>query len=592
MPELQQKTPTTSAPTVAPPEQSLPAVQQARGNEAAQAGLGTDPDKQADGGGDSGLANYEAALGNFLGGELYKAIAPHLSYEKLSGAAKKGVDGALDGLVKQLGSIDGVTLGGNETPVAQWGQGVGSATSIAGRAEDAKKKQPTELDVLSSLLKDSLDPLVDQWLEKNGKGLSESLTQWVGAHPRTVVLTALLAAAGAIIANVGIPTLKQKFGLGKGLSAEVEAKLGKIRSMALESIRAKLSYESGPLLAAVGVGHDDKGTTGTASVGYKGEGKEMKADATFDGKGLNFVGINGNMDTDAGKLSGSASKKRDEGAVAGVKLVKQDGKITDTKDFQYNAGSGIFSVGLGKLYTDNGLTVDRQTRMGSDGSSSVSQTVGYQQTEGDVTSGGYAGFAHESEKTPFGMTETDKLKFGMNYSRADLTAKLDAAFASNGNNSLSGSLTKKDGEHSYGGDFLAKTGDSKLFEVGGFYGFKSKDEFRSYLLDYRYKSDIDQSKFGLLVEQEVKGTYLRWQSAMTWGGQNTTKLDTSLQGARYINDDTALIAGARYTKDFGTGQNQLNPQIGVQYKGIPVVAEYNTQTKGVMLSITIPFGGK
>lgn len=545
------------------PEVAAPAVAQARGNEAAQASVtpaGDASREQAAGasGGDSGLANYEAALGEFLGGELYKAIGPQLAFDKLSGTAKKAVQGALDGLVGQLGSLDNVTA------------------------------DPKALEVLGNLLKDKLDPLVDEWLAKNGPGLSAALTDWVGAHPRTIVLTALLAAAGAVLANVAIPTLKQKFALGKGLSAEVEAKLGKIRAISLQSVRAKLSYESGPLLAAVSASHDEKGTTASASV--TGQGRSLTADGTWDGKGLVMAGLNGAIETGAGTLSGGVTEKRDEGRVAGVKLVKQDGKVTDTKDFQYNAGSGVFSVGLGSVYSDNGLTVERTSRVGSDGSGSISQSVAGQSASGGTTIGGYAGIAHETTKSPFGYTDVDKLKLGLNYSREDLTAKLDAAFASNGNADVSGSLKKTDGETSYGADFLYKAGDSKLWEVGGFYGFKSKTEFRSFLLDYRYKSDIDQNRFGMMVEQELKGTQLRWQSAMTWGGVNTNQLDASVQASRPIDQDTRWIAGAHYHKDFGTGQNTVNPQVGVQYKGIPVLAEYDSRTKGVMLTITIPFG--
>lgn len=546
------------------PEVAAPAVAQARGNEAAQAsvttasGPGAEQATAGAEGGDAGLSNYEAALGEFLGGELYKAIGPQLAYDKLSGTAKKAVEGALEGLVGQLGSLDNVTA------------------------------DPKALEVLGNLLKDKLDPLVDEWLAKNGPGLSAALTSWVGAHPRTIVLTALLAAAGAVLANVAIPTLKRKFALGKGLSADVEAKLGKIRALSLQSVRAKLSYESGPLLAAVSASHDEKGTTASASV--TAPGRSLTADGTWDGKGLVMAGLNGAIETDAGALSGGVNEKRGEGRVAGVKLVKQDGKVTDTKDFQYNAGSGVFSVGLGSVYSDNGLTVERTSRVGSDGSGSISQSVAGQSTSGGTTVGGYAGIAHETTKTPFGFTDVDKLKLGMNYSREDLTAKLDAAFASNGNAEVSGSLKKSDGETSYGGDFLYKAGDSKLWEVGGFYGFKSKTEFRSFLLDYRYKSDIDQNRFGAMVEQELRGTQVRWQSAMTWGGVNTNQLDASVQASRPIDQDTRWIAGAHYHKDFGTGQNTVNPQVGVQYKGIPVLAEYDTRTKGVMLTITIPFG--
>ncbi len=569
---LQRQSANSAAPTVAAPapDVATPAVAQVRGNDAAQGAL--DPlttaapgqaDEKAGPGadaGDAGLSNYEAALGEFLGSELYKAVAPQLAYDKLSATARKAVDGALEGIVGQLGSLDGVTA------------------------------DPKALTTLGTLLKDKLDPLVDEWMAKNGAGLSASLTQWVGAHPRTIVLTALLAAAGAVLANVAIPTLKQKFSLGKGLSAEVEAKLGKIRAMSLQSVRAKLSYESGPLLAAVSAGHDEKGTTANANLTMNGEGRSLKADATFDGKGLTFAGLNGVMDTGAGKLSAGVNEKRGEGTIGGVKLVSRKGNITDTRDFEYNAGTGVFSVGLGSVYSDSGLTIDKTSKTNSDGSGSLSETVSHEETSGGATKSGYVGVSHESTKTPFGMSETDKLKVGMSYTRADLTAKLDATFASNGNNQLSGSVKKTDGETQYGGDLLFKSGDAKLWEVGAFYGFKSKSEFRSYLLDYRYKSDIDQSKFGLLVEQELRGTYVRWQSAVTWGGQNTSQLDTSVQAARPIDENTSWIAGAHYKKDFGTGQNTLNPQLGVQYKGIPVVAEYDTRTKGVMLSITIPFG--
>ncbi len=564
----QRQSVSTSAPAVAPDvgdKDVAPAVTQARGNDAAQAGLpGGQGDKEggADGGAapDAGLANYESALGEFLGSELYKAIGPQLSYEKLSGVAKKGVDGALDAIAKQIGSLDKGTV------------------------------DPKVVETLGALLKDSLDPLVDVWLAKNGAGLSAGLTKWVGAHPRTIVLTALLAAAGAIIANVGIPTLKQKFSLGKGLSAEVEANLGKIRALSLQSVRAKLTYESGPLLAAVSAGHDEKGNTAELHATLAGQGKSLKADAVADSKGLTFAGLNGVIDTGIGEVTAGVNEKRGEGTVAGVKLKRVNGKTTDTTDFDYNASTGIFSLGLGSVYDDSGLTVDKQSKLNSDGTGSISETVASQQTSGGVTRGGSIGVSHESIKTPFGMTQTDKLKLGLNYSREDLKAKLDAAFASDGNNAVSGSASKIDGNLTYGADFNLKTGSDKLWEVGGFYGFKSKDEFRSYILDYRYKSNIDQSKFGLLVEQEFKGTYLRWQSAMTWGGQNSSVLDTSLQAARPINENTSLIAGAHYQKDFGTGQNTINPQIGVQYKGIPVVAEYNTQNHGVMLSITIPFG--
>lgn len=562
MADLEQQKSSPPAPVQEGPSLATgPAVSQPRGNDAAQASLTaeTGPGQEPASGGDAGLANYEAVLGEFLGGALYKALAAQLTYSALSADAQKGAEAALDGLLGAFGDIDGVTA------------------------------DPKALTALGSLLKDKLDPVVDKWMEKNGKGLSSALTGWVGAHPRTIVLTALLAAAGAVLANLTIPKIKQKFKLGKGLSAEIEAKLGRIRELSLQSVRAKLSYESGPLLAAVSATHDESGTSATASVGYKGEGKSVNADATFDGQGLKFVGLKGVVDTGIGQLSGSVSDSRGAGTIAGVSLQSTDGNITNTQDYRYDATSGAFTVGIGSIYKDSGLTVERKSSMGSDGSSGFSQSMSGSQTSGGTTTTESVGFSHESKKTPFGMTEVDKATLGFSYTRSDLVAKLNAALGSDGSSTLSGSVKKTSGEQSFGAD-LSLHGDTKLFEVGGFYGFKSEREFKTFLLDYRYKSGIDQNRFGMLVEQELKGTYLRWQSGLTWGGVDSAKLDATVQGARFIDDKTAIIAGAHYTKDFGTGQNKLNPQIGVQYKGIPVIAEYDTQKRGLTLSITIPFG--
>lgn len=561
MPDLEQQKPTPAPPAQdAPALGAGPAVTQPHGNDAAQATLAAPggPESAATGG-DAGLANYEAALGEFLGGELYKALASQLTYAALAADAQKGAEAALDGLLGAFGSMDGVTA------------------------------DPKALEALGTLLKDKLDPVVDTWMEKHGKGLSAALTGWVGAHPRTIVLTALLAAAGAVLANLTIPRLKQKFKLGKGISAEVEAQLGRLRAISLQSVRAKLSYESGPLLAAISASHDDKGDSATASVGYKGDGRSLNADATFDGKGLKLIGLKGALDTGIGQLSGSVTNGRDAGTIAGVSLQSVDGNTTNTQDYRYDAASGAFTVGLGSIYKDSGLTVERKSSMGSDGSSAFSQSMSTSQTSGGATTAASLGFSHESTKSPYGLTETDKATLGVSYSRADLVAKLDAAFASDGTGSLSGSVKKTVGEHSFGAD-LSYKGDTKLLEMGAFYGFRSEKEFSTFLLDYRYKSGIDQNRFGLLVEQELKGTYVRWQSGLTWGGVNSAKLDSSVQAARFVDDNTALIAGAHYTKDFGTGQNTLNPQVGVQYKGIPVIAEYDTQKRGLTLSITIPFG--
>ena len=104
--ELQR--PSAPAPAQEGPSVSTgPAVSQPRGNDAAQASLTTEtgPGQEPASEGDAGLANYEAVLGEFLGGPLYKALAAQLTYSALSADAQKGAEAALDGLLGAFGDI-------------------------------------------------------------------------------------------------------------------------------------------------------------------------------------------------------------------------------------------------------------------------------------------------------------------------------------------------------------------------------------------------------------------------------------------------------------------------------------------------------
>ena len=187
---------------------------QPRGNEAAK-------EEVAAGGGDSGLANYESALGEFLGKKLYGAIADILTYEKLSAQARKAVTSAMGSMAGQLDKIDGV------------------------------EADPAALENLGVMLDAAASPLVESLLEKYGPALTGKLASWTGAHPRTVLTVALLAAAGAVLANAPIPELAKQFKLGKRVTVDVEAKLGRLRQITLEKLKAKISYAAGPLVASI-----------------------------------------------------------------------------------------------------------------------------------------------------------------------------------------------------------------------------------------------------------------------------------------------------------------------------------------------------
>jgi hypothetical protein len=424
-------------------------------------------------------------------------------------------------------------------------------------------------------------------LDKHGAALTGKLAKWSGAHPRTILLIALLAAAGAVAANVDIPTLKQKFKLGKAATLDLEAKLGKVRDIALNSIKAQLALTSAPLTAAIEVNGQDK--TGGATVTYGSDGKKVVLDGKFDADGMKVIGLNGELNlNDDDKLKGNVTKERDKDVVASVELTRKDGKITRTNDFKYNAGSGVLSIGNRSLYSDDQYSMKQSTRYNTDGTGSAGFDLSAKQ--GNVS--GNLGFSHDITKGAYGLQESDKLSMGLAFKRSDLTARLDAAFSTKDGeqSTLSGSAKKTFGNgHSVGGDFKARLDNPELLELGAFYGFKDPNAFKSFLVDYRYKSATSENVFGMTVENTLGDIRLRWKETLKWGGQAGTTLDTSLQGAKFFNKDTAILAGVEHSKNFSTGDSSFTPQVGVQYKGVPVMLGYDMEKKGVKIGITIPF---
>lgn len=557
MPDLLQdkvRTPETT-PTQGP-ESTPGANLQPRGNEAAQQQLN---------GKDEGLANYEASLGRFIGKPLYEAVAGALSFDKLKGSARSAVFSALESLVDQLGSIDNVTA------------------------------DPKALDTLGKLLSDTSAPHVDKLLEKYGPELTGKLAKWAGAHPRTILTIALLAAAGAVLANVPIPELKQSLKLGKVGKLDLEAKLGKIRDVSLEKIKAKLSAESGPLAASLEVGKDGDKLGGGGSLTLGDKDRKLSLDGKFDDRGLTVIGLGAHLAVDDDtQVDGRVSKDRDKKAIGTVTVTDKDGKTTRTDDYKYDANTGVFTLGRAQLFEDGGLSLKQKSTWGSDGTGSVGLGVSGKGTDlfqqGDKGSASLD-FSRDVGKDAYGLTETDKLKLGLAYSRSDLNMKLDAALSSRGESTVSGSVNKSWANgHKAGANFSARLDDPKLLELGAFYGFKDPKEFKSFLVEYKHKAGaVSENELAYTVENTLADVKLRWQQSLKWGGKGGTQLDTSLMGAKFFNKDTAFLAGAQHHQDFSTGKGSFTPQVGVQYKGVPVTLGYDMERKAVKIGISIPF---
>lgn len=549
MPAQAHESPSKSeTPAVAPALQERSV--QPRGNEAAQEAVAASAPP------DSGLANYEAVLGEFLGKKLHAAIADLLTYEKLSGPARKAVTSALGAMAGQLGKIEGV------------------------------EADPAALENLGTMMDAAAAPHIEKLLEKYGPALTGKLASWTGAHPRTVIAVALLAAAGAVLANAPIPELAKQFKLGKRVTVDVEAKLGRLRQIALEKLKARISYAAGPLVASISADQDGK-VDGGATLTLGGEGRSLKADGKVDEKGLKLVGLEGALKTDGGAdIRGKATKERGKGLIGSVSVTRQDGSTTLTDDFTYDGGTGVLGLGRSALYQGDGYSVAQSLQGKSDGTSRASMRVDAKQ--GDLSA--YGGVSSEVSRGAYGLKESEKLEMGLAFDRDDLKAKLDLAIGSEpGASKASGSIAKTWGNHRAGANFAAVIGDPKMLEVGAFYGFKDPNEFKSFLVEYKHKASISEHQLSLMVEETLSDVRLRWQQKLTWGGERGGQLESKFHGAKFLNKDAALLAGVEHQYDFKTGKSSFTPQLGVQYKGLPVLVGYDMEKKAVKIGVTIPF---
>ena len=198
-------------------------------------------DKEEGGGGAgtaSGLANYEATLGKWLGSKLYKAVADQLTLDKLASYAESGVGAALGPLGDYIKEADGDV-------------------------------DPAVVDKAMKALEGALGKEANKFVQAHGKGLQKALQGFVDANPWLIVLLGLLAAAGAVAANMKIPDLSAKLKITDGLTAQVSARLGKLRDISLEKIEAKLQLNAGKLKATAAIAwEDEKGMSGELGMRY------------------------------------------------------------------------------------------------------------------------------------------------------------------------------------------------------------------------------------------------------------------------------------------------------------------------------------
>lgn len=608
--------------------------------------------------------NYRELLGEWLGGELYELLSEHTAEEALLEHGKSALDGA-------LGSV---------------GDLIGKA-GLDGDSEAALTK------FSDALAKDGLAE-VEKFLESDkGAALLGKISRWVDDHPGYVLLVAVLAAAGAVAADIDIPTLKSKFKITEGLSANLSADLGSIRNIALKSAKLNMKYVRGQFQATAGVSHEQgKGQSYEAGLRYGSKENFVETTGKLDPDGKLIIGLNAAIK--AGLLtataSGTSKVNEDEhtGAVA-VSYGTEDAKVSTTGNFDAEGNltlgldselqQGLFSGGLGGSYEteDNSYELNSNLRYGTDdrflglgntydGSRvNTELTGGYRVNEGlgldlslrdnaegtfgqfgstnyfdggsnrtyvgEGTGGMYMGnqLKYQQGNTSIGLDTKDQgadgsidamslslglqpsdlAKFTLDYGRSlEGAESAHAALELTGQGHSGGvNYGYDEGQHRIGGNYKADFGENWEANVAATYNLTSKDleqvslglgfrdpnEFRAFSLDFsrEMKGEHTQTDISTMFEASL-GKYMI-RNTLTTGFQDSTwrGVENTTHVARPLGGNWTAIAGGtvQYDNLNGGGFNAI-PQIGVQYKQIPITIGYDIENKAPTIGITIPFG--
>jgi hypothetical protein len=301
-----------------------------------------------------GKKSWEGALGEFLGGKLYNAIAPHLTASKLSDYASQG-----------------------------WG------AAIAGLADYVKTNaNPTDADIakkVAEVMKKELPDKAKALMKENGGALAQAIGGFVDENPYLVVLAALAGAVAYVATNQPLPALKQQIGLGAGkLGVNLTVKSGildlaKSIESAVGELKTTYSWSGAKVSASAS---QDKDSNRNLAAGIEvGEQVKYKDDEGNDQKFDRYkIGADGTAQLDKdGNLAGWSAgfgAKYAKGS-RGQERYSLTGRFTDptkpdeaskfTLGANYDQDAGMFG-GVQAIQT-----------LGPDAKTTLGGTLGYKQ---------------------------------------------------------------------------------------------------------------------------------------------------------------------------------------------------------------------
>jgi hypothetical protein len=507
----------------------------------------------------AGLANYQATLGQWLGEELYQAVAPHLTLKKMEGAANKALMGVFGSLMGELEKID-----------------------------PANNK--ADIEKFSAAFKREFGGAAGDWLKEDGADMAAGIAGWVDANPELIATAALLAAAGAYLADASLPELTTTMGLGEDLKLKLGAKIGSLQNIALEQITAEISHATAPLVAAMKIDTSGETTKTEFSGSYGDVERKLTVDGRLEGSDLTMLGVQGLTTFGDKTLSGGFRRENDTDKL-NVDLKTKDGNTTRLTGVDYNPNSGVFT--LRNVFSEK--QGDASTKINSSVSSDGSRETGL------ALSGPLAenlmgtlslsqGAKLLGAQDSYQLSDHYKATLGLNYDTKDLDAAFKYSASSGKEQDAEAFVDYKFGNgFETGFDAKRHWGDTENYEVGAYFGFRNPDAFETYLGKYRYKNENGGSHHAsFMMEQELGDIRARLTQTFNHSA-STTDWSTLAQGAYAISDNVALIGQAEYTGN-AQGEHNVIPGIGVQVGDVPLVVTHDTKTGSTNVMVTLKFG--
>jgi len=551
-------------------------------------------------------AQWESSLGKFLGGKLFDLIKEHVSPKALEGYAKQGVEaivGEVPGLAGELGRDKG---------------------------------ESAALSKFVKALMPALEEQATKWVEsEGGQKIYAAISDWVMDHPKTVAISAgvaaIAAAVGAVVADMDVPELKQTFKLGKGLEASAGIDLGKIQSLSVQAANAGLSYKSEGLNASISgeykKGKDGKDDTYSATLeaGTKNEVAggtlNTKGKATIDQDGVVKVEVDGGFktkvkDTPLAVAAGVDTQTGEKAAtnVDGSISFGEKGNATTAKG-TYNVTDGSFTVNLDKTAMDGALKAgteyssdkDGVVTQGINGSYKASDRTTFTAKAGENKDGTgmEAGFDMKAPKGG-GLSANAKvgtgiysgLNAGVGYSKDGFKAQLDLAMKDEVSRVSGSAEYKNDKGLVASGSTKLNLSDSRMEELSLRFGYQSKDEFKTFLVDYKTKWQADNESyahsFEVLLERSFGRIEARATAGIDFSALGVQSANAELLGGYKLNEDWRILGSVGYTGDMLDDNSAFKGSMqfgaGVQYKDIGIRAMYTPDTKAFGIGLTIPLG--